>query len=63
MPVPQVQPVINDASAYFEQNHSEKFEVVCFGLLDSHAMFSAITLKKAEGFSKIQGDETLPNGI
>ncbi len=38
---PRAVPVVNDARAYFEQ-HDERFDIVCFGLLDSHAMFSSM---------------------
>ena len=39
---PRVEPIVNDARAYFEQHRDEKFDVICFGLLDSHAMFSSM---------------------
>jgi hypothetical protein len=39
---PRVVPVVNDARAYFEQRRGERFDAVVFGLLDSHAMFSAM---------------------
>jgi len=39
---PRAQPVVNDARAYFEQHRDERFDIVCFGLLDSHAMFSSM---------------------
>jgi hypothetical protein len=42
--------VVNDARAYFEQNTGERFDVVCFGLLDSHAMFSAMSTLRLENY-------------
>jgi len=42
--------VVNDARAYFEQNADKRFDVVCFGLLDSHAMFSAMSSLRLENF-------------
>jgi hypothetical protein len=47
---PGVHPVINDARAYFEQNRNEKFDVVCYGLLDSHAMFSSMSSLRLENY-------------
>jgi hypothetical protein len=42
--------VVNDARAYFEQNSGKRFDVVCFGLLDSHAMFSAMSSLRLENY-------------
>ncbi len=47
---PKVHPVVNDARAFFEQNHDEKFDVVCFGLLDSHAMSSAMSTLRLDNY-------------
>ncbi len=47
---PRVQPVVNDARAYFEQQKDEEFDVVCFGLLDSHAMFSAMSSLRLDNY-------------
>jgi len=47
---PRVTRVVNDARAYFEQNHDKRFDVVCFGLLDSHAMFSAMSSLRLENY-------------
>jgi SAM-dependent methyltransferase len=47
---PRVRPVINDARAYFEQNPDERFNVVTFGLLDSHAMFSAMSTLRLDNY-------------
>ncbi len=46
----RVVPVVNDARAYLEQNHGETFDVVCYGLLDSHAMFSAMSSLRLDNY-------------
>lgn len=47
---PRASVVVNDARAYFEQNRGKQFDVVCFGLLDSHAMFSAMSSLRLENY-------------
>jgi len=47
---PAVIPVINDARAFFEQYRGEPFDVVCYGLLDSHAMFSSLSSLRLENY-------------
>ena len=47
---PRVTPVVNDARAYFEQNPDPRFAVVCYGLLDSHAMFSALSSLRLDNY-------------
>jgi predicted RNA methylase len=47
---PRVVPVVNDARAYFQQNRDEKFDVICYGLLDSHAMFSAMSSLRLDNY-------------
>jgi len=47
---PRVKPIVNDARAYFEQNPDEKFDVVAYGLLDSHAMFSAMSSLRLDNY-------------
>jgi len=47
---PRVVPIVNDARAYFEQNPNEKFDVVAYGLLDSHAMFSAMSSLRLDNY-------------
>ncbi len=47
---PRVRPVVNDARAYFQQNRDEKFDVVCFGLLDSHSMVSAMSTLRLDNY-------------
>jgi hypothetical protein len=47
---PRVVPVVNDARAYLEQNLGERFDTVCYGLLDSHAMFSAMSSLRLDNY-------------
>jgi uncharacterized membrane protein YhdT len=47
---PGVQAVVNDARAYLEQNRGRSFDVVCFGLLDSHAMFSTMSSLRLDNY-------------
>ncbi len=47
---PAVKAVVTDARAYFEQNRNEKFDVVCYGLLDSHAVFSSMSSLRLENY-------------
>lgn len=47
---PGVRVVANDARAYFEQHPEERFDVVCYGLLDSHAMFSAMSTLRLDNY-------------
>lgn len=47
---PRVNVVINDARAFFEQYDGEPFDVVAYGLLDSHAMFSAMSSLRLDNF-------------
>jgi SAM-dependent methyltransferase len=47
---PRAVRVVNDARAYFEQHVDERFDVVCFGLLDSHAMFSSMSSLRLENY-------------
>jgi len=43
-------PVVNDARAYFEQNPGSRFDVICYGLLDSHAMFSTMSSLRLDNY-------------
>lgn len=43
-------PVVNDARAYFEQNPETRFDVICYGLLDSHAMFSTMSSLRLDNY-------------
>jgi hypothetical protein len=47
---PAVSPIVNDARAYFEQYGGDPFDVVCYGLLDSHAMFSSLSSLRLENY-------------
>lgn len=47
---PRTEPVVNDARAFFEQYHGAPFDCVCYGLLDSHAMFSAMSTLRLENY-------------
>jgi spermine/spermidine synthase len=47
---PRTRAVVNDARAYFEQHRSERFDVVDFGLLDSHAMFSSMGTLRLDNY-------------
>jgi SAM-dependent methyltransferase len=47
---PRVVPVVNDARAFFEQYRGEPFDVVCYGLVDSHAMFSALSTLRLDNY-------------
>jgi hypothetical protein len=40
----------DDARAYFGRDDGERFDVVCYGLLDSHAMFSSMTSLRLDNF-------------
>jgi hypothetical protein len=48
---PRVMRVVDDARAYFgRQSETEQFDVVCYGLLDSHAMFSSMSSLRLDNF-------------
>lgn len=47
---PRVQAVNDDARAYFERNPDAKFDVIAYGLLDSHAMFSAMSSLRLDNY-------------
>jgi hypothetical protein len=42
--------VNNDARAFFGSADTRKFDVVCYGLLDSHAMFSSMSSLRLDNF-------------
>ncbi|HEX7677637.1 MAG TPA: hypothetical protein VF713_05905 [Thermoanaerobaculia bacterium] len=46
---PRTVPVVNDARAYFERT-DKQFDVVDFGLLDSHAVFSAMSSLRLDNY-------------
>ncbi len=45
-----VRTVVDDARAYFGGDTTEKFDVVCYGLLDSHAMSSAMSTLRLDNY-------------
>src|ERR1019366_5698301 len=47
---PGVHLVIDDARAFFEKNREQKYDVVCYGLLDSHAMASAMSTLRLDNY-------------
>lgn len=47
---PRAVPVVNDARAYLEQHPNDRFDIVCFGLLDSHAMFSSMASLRLDNY-------------
>lgn len=47
---PRVTAVVNDARNFFENYEGDPFDVVCFGLLDSHAMFSAMSTLRLDNY-------------
>ncbi|MBN9418591.1 MAG: hypothetical protein J0I12_24280 [Candidatus Eremiobacteraeota bacterium] len=47
---PRAQPVENDARAFLSQYRGEPFDVICYGLLDSHAMFAAMSSLRLDNY-------------
>lgn len=48
---PRVRRVADDARAYFgRRSDGRRFDVVCYGLLDSHAMFSSMSSLRLDNF-------------
>lgn len=47
---PAVRAVVDDARAFFEKHREEQFDVVCYGLLDSHAMSSAMSTLRLDNY-------------
>jgi len=47
---PRVVRVTNDARAFLEQYRGPPFDVVCYGLLDSHAMFSSMASLRLDNY-------------
>lgn len=47
---PRVTPVVDDARAYFEQHRGQTFDVVAYGLLDSHSMFTALSTLRLDNY-------------
>jgi hypothetical protein len=42
--------VVDDARAYFERSRDTRFDAVVFGLLDSHAMFAALSTLRLDNY-------------
>jgi SAM-dependent methyltransferase len=42
--------VVDDARAYFQRHRAERFDAVVFGLLDSHAMFTALSSLRLDNY-------------
>lgn len=47
---PRVTRVADDARAFLEHYDGPPFDVICYGLLDSHAMFSALSTLRLENY-------------
>jgi len=47
---PRVVTVIDDARAFFNRPSAEKYDIVCFGLPDSHAMSSAMSTLRLDNY-------------
>lgn len=47
---PRAIPVNEDGRAFFEQYQGPPFDVVCFGFVDSHAMFSTMSTLRLDNF-------------
>ncbi len=47
---PNVIPVVDDARAFFEYYNGPPVDVVCYGLLDSHAMFSSMSSLRLDNY-------------
>jgi hypothetical protein len=47
---PRVIAVVDDARAFFDKNRDKKYDVVCYGLLDSHAMVSAMSTLRLDNY-------------
>lgn len=47
---PAVRVVNEDARAFFRDDRSDRYDVVCFGLLDSHAMASAMSTLRLDNY-------------
>jgi SAM-dependent methyltransferase len=47
---PRVRLVEDDARAFFEQYQGPPFDVICYGLVDSHAMFSSMSTLRLDNY-------------
>jgi hypothetical protein len=47
---PRATTIVNDARAHFEQYDGPPFDVIAYGLLDSHAMFSSLSSLRLDNY-------------
>lgn len=47
---PRVEKVVDDARAFFGRGGAERFDAVVYGLLDSHAMFTALSTLRLDNY-------------
>jgi hypothetical protein len=47
---PRARPIVNDARAFLEQHRGEPYDVVAYGLVDSHAMFSSLSTLRLDNY-------------
>jgi spermidine synthase len=47
---PRVRPIADDARAFFRQSVSERYDVIAFGLLDSHTVLSGLANVRLDSF-------------
>lgn len=47
---PRVTNVVADARAFFDRRRDDRYDVVCYGLLDSHAMSSAMSTLRLDNY-------------
>jgi hypothetical protein len=47
---PRVEAVVDDARAFFQRPRRERYDAVVYGLLDSHAMFTALSTLRLDNY-------------
>jgi SAM-dependent methyltransferase len=47
---PRVEAVVDDARAFFERGDASRYDAVVYGLLDSHAMFAALSTLRLDNY-------------
>ncbi len=47
---PRVRTVVDDARSFFQKSERRAYDVVCYGLLDSHAMVSAMSTLRLDNY-------------
>ncbi len=47
---PRVRTVVDDARSFFQKSERHAFDAVCYGLLDSHAMISAMSTLRLDNY-------------